>query len=197
MQSNESKWLDAARRGDAQAFSKLVELYSKPVFNLCYRMLGNAQDAEDAAQESFLRAFRALHRYDPNRKFATWLLSIAANYCIDQHRRVRPQFISLDDDNSGEVPERSAGPEKRTVQRETKDEVQNLLNHLSPKDRAAMVLFYWYEYSYVEIAQELAITESALKARMHRARRSLAAIWQKDQTHPLLANRSVYEKSVP
>lgn len=197
MQSNETKWLEAARHGDAQAFSRLVEMYSKPVFNLCYRMLGNGQDAEDAAQESFLRAFRALHRYDPNRKFATWLLSIAANYCIDQHRRVRPPIVSLDDDNTDEVPERSAGPEKRTVQRETKDQVQKLLNNLSPKDRAAMILFYWYEYSYIEIARELAITESALKARMHRARRSLAAIWQEAQAQPLFAQRSVYEKPIP
>ena len=87
MHPAESEWLQQAIKGDDLAFSRLVEAYQRPVYNLCYRMMGNANDAEDAAQETFIRAYKALNRYDPSRKFSTWLLSIASNYCIDQHRR--------------------------------------------------------------------------------------------------------------
>ncbi|MEX2160413.1 MAG: sigma-70 family RNA polymerase sigma factor [Anaerolineales bacterium] len=197
MPPNEIQWLKAARQGDSEAFSRLVEMYSRPVYNLCYRMLGNPQDAEDAAQEAFLRAFRNLGRYDPQRKFATWLLSIAANYCIDQHRRVRPVQVSLDDAPETDLRERGAGPEKRAIQRETEDDVQRLLAGLSARDRVAIILYYWYDYSYTEIAKELAITEVALKARLHRARRGLAAVWQQDHTETMFAQRSAYEKQIP
>ena len=70
--------------GDQQAFAQLVEEYQRPVYNLTYRMLGNAGEAEDAAQEAFLRAYQHLDRYDIDRSFKTWLLSIASNYCIDR-----------------------------------------------------------------------------------------------------------------
>jgi RNA polymerase sigma-70 factor (ECF subfamily) len=76
MHSAEMDWLKRAQKGDDLAFSNLVEAYQSPVYNLCYRMLGNAGDAEDAAQETFIRAYKALHRYDPSRKFSTWLLSM-------------------------------------------------------------------------------------------------------------------------
>ena len=81
-------WLRQAQKNDLTAFSRLVELYQTPVFNLCYRMLGNREDAEDAAQETFMRAFRAIKKYDPERPFKTWLLTIASRYCIDQQCEV-------------------------------------------------------------------------------------------------------------
>ena len=87
MIDNESEWLVRVMEGDDLAFTRLVEKYQRPVYNLCYRMLGNAGDAEDAAQEAFLRAYKSLNRYDQKRPFATWLLSIASHYCIDQPRQ--------------------------------------------------------------------------------------------------------------
>lgn len=196
MTQEERDWLEAAQKGDSQSFSRLVEMYAKPVYNLCYRMLGNAEDAEDAAQETFLRAFRALRRYDPQRKFATWLLSIAANYCIDQHRRVQPTLFSIDDSPQLELREDRPGPEKQILTHEMQNQVQSLLSSLPARDRAAIILYYWYEYSYAEIAKELTVSESALKARLHRARRSLAASWQQKQPNPVTAQRSLYEKSI-
>jgi len=181
LQLDEQKWLRLAQQGDALAFSQLVELYAKPVHNLCYRMLGNTQDAEDAAQEAFLRAFRAIGRYDPKRKFASWLLSIAANYCIDQHRRARLNIISLEDSPEASLGDKAAGPAARLVQRETQDELQALLARLDPRDRAAIILYYWHELSYEEIAAQLSLSESALKSRLHRARRSLATAWEHSQ----------------
>ncbi len=187
MQEDEKNWLEAAQNGDPQAFSMLVDMYAKPVFNLCYRMLGNAQDAEDAAQESFLRAYRSLNRYDPDRKLITWLLSIAAHYCIDQQRKMKGPLLSFEETTPMDLAERGAGPEKTLMLRETSDEVQHLLAKISPRDRAAIVLYYWYDLSYQEIASQLKLSESALKTRLHRARRSLAKVWMEHGELPLFA----------
>jgi RNA polymerase sigma-70 factor (ECF subfamily) len=190
LHQEELNWLEAAQNGDPQAFSMLVDMYAKPVYNLCYRMLGNAQDAEDAAQESFLRAYRSLSRYDPNRKLITWLLSIAAHYCIDQQRRVKAPQVSLDETAPLELAERRAGPERSYIQQETSDEVQHLLAQIAPRDRAAIILYYWYDLSYQEIAGQLKVTESALKTRLHRARRSLAKVWMENGEMPLFAQEA-------
>jgi RNA polymerase sigma-70 factor (ECF subfamily) len=138
-------------------------------------MLGNREEAEDAAQEAFLRAYRNLKRYDPNRKFATWLLSIASHYCIDRLRRRRLQLVSLDDLLPGR--ERSAstpGVEVNYLQQEHAGEVRSLLDGIGEKDRAAVILRYWYDLSYEEIADSLSLSVSAVKSRLHRTRRELA-----------------------
>jgi RNA polymerase sigma-70 factor (ECF subfamily) len=93
----ESEWLAAAQNKDSEAFGHLVEMYQGPVYNLCYRMLGDPDEAEDASQESFMRAFFSIKRYDNRRSFSTWLLSIAAHYCIDQLRRRRVKLIPIHD----------------------------------------------------------------------------------------------------
>jgi RNA polymerase sigma-70 factor (ECF subfamily) len=179
VRENESEWLVRAQKGDDVAFARLVELYQKPVYNLCYRMLGNPGDAEDAAQEAFLRAYKNLRRYDRKRSFATWLLSIASHYCIDQLRKRRFNAFSIDDDEKAwlEPPDPGLGPESTVSVHEKQAQVQRLLEKLSPKDRAAVVMRYWYDYSYDEIAQELSLTVSAVKSRLHRARRDLAGQW--------------------
>jgi len=180
---NESEWLVRVLEGDGLAFTRLVEIYQKPVYNLCYRMLGNAGDAEDAAQETFMRAYNALDRYDSKRSFATWLLSIAAHYCIDQLRRRRFTTFSIDDDDHAwlEPPDPGPNPEGSLNSKEKQEQVQTLLENLSPKDRSAVVMRYWYKYSYEEIAQSLSMTVSAVKSRLHRSRRLLAKVWQTQQ----------------
>jgi RNA polymerase sigma-70 factor, ECF subfamily len=166
-----------ARAGDNRAFSRLVEAYQAPVYNLCYRVLGNPHDAEEAAQEAFLRAYTRLVSYDPTRPFKTWLLSIAHHYCVDRLRRRRLNFLSLDDEPAVDTAMwRSAGPspEDAAMRREREGEIQALLNLLPPKDRSALVMRYWYDLSYDEIAQATATTVSAVKSRLHRARETLA-----------------------
>src|SRR5919202_6872667 len=94
---DELEWIEAAQRGDQDAFARLVEAYKQPVYNIAYRMLGNAAEAEDAAQEVFLRAYLKLASYDRERRFSSWLLAIASNYCIDVLRRRRVGLVTLDD----------------------------------------------------------------------------------------------------
>lgn len=171
----EKVWIRQAVAGDSEAFTRLVEAYQIPVYNLAYRMLGDAKEAEDAAQETFLRAYTRLDTYQTDRKFSSWLLAIASHYCIDLLRRRRFTWLSLD-----ELPflEQAAGarnqPEETTVRREERDEVRQMLDHLPAQYRAAVILRYWYELSYQEIAEVMETTESAVKSRLYRAREMLA-----------------------
>jgi RNA polymerase sigma-70 factor, ECF subfamily len=183
--SSEAQWLTQARNGDDDAFSKLVEAYQRPVFNLCYRMTGDAGEAEDAAQETFLRAYQSLKRYDPQRSFITWLLSIAAHYCIDQLRRRRLPSTPLDVLPDEAVPDGQPGPETLTSRSEEQRLLRSILSSLNPQDRATIVLRYWYDMSEEEIAGSLSLTVSAVKSRLHRSRRELARLWTEQQPKPV------------
>jgi len=172
-----------AQQGDEFAFNTIVETFQTPVYNLCYRMLGNPQEAEDAAQESFWRAYQAIAKYDPNRSFPTWLLSITAHYCIDQQRRRRLPTTELDDILAETAPDvNTPNPESVYSQGEHEENIQSLLLSLPELDRAAIILRYWHEASEEEISQSLGITVSAVKSRLHRARRKLAKVWETKNT---------------
>ncbi|HIC93846.1 MAG TPA: sigma-70 family RNA polymerase sigma factor [Anaerolineae bacterium] len=169
----ERAWIRRAMAGDREAFAHLVEAYQTPVYNLAYRMLGDPAEAEDAAQETFLRAYTRLNTYRPERKFSSWLLAIASHYCIDRLRRRRLQWPSLDE----VTPCLASGddqPEEAAIKQERRDEVQALLDELPAPYRATVILRYWYDLSYREIAEAMGITEGAVKSRLHRARRMLA-----------------------
>ena len=196
MQSEETLWLEKAQQGDRQSFSYLVEAYQTPVYNLCYRMLGSAADAEDAAQEVFIRAYKAIKRYDPSRKFSTWILSITSNYCIDQYRRRKLPTFSYDELPEPDIPDRQPAIETNLTNMEDSQHIQAMLEHLSPVDRAAVILLYWYEYSYDEIAAELNLSVSAVKSRLHRARRDLALLWSQAQAEMPISERKHYESPV-
>lgn len=172
-------WIIAARdEGNQDAFAEIVYSFQDAVYNLCYRMLGERTEAEDASQEAFIRAYNNLDRYDVNRSFKTWLLSIASNHCIDRLRKRRLKYLSLDDPLPGHMQlsltSEQKTPEQEAVYNERSEQIQALLDELSPDDRAGIILKYWYDYSYAEIAVALDTTESAVKSRLFRARRALA-----------------------
>lgn len=184
--TDETTWIIQAQQGDDEAFTNLVETYQKPVYNLCYRMLGEPEAAEDAAQETFLKVYQNLARYDRQRSFATWLLSIAAHHCIDKLRRRRFNSFSIDEDEEGQtdLPDRSApDPESETSKRQERERLHNCLQSLDPTDRAAVIMRYWQDCSEVEIAQALKLTVPAVKSRLHRARRALADLWEEEPAH--------------
>jgi RNA polymerase sigma-70 factor (ECF subfamily) len=167
-----------ARAGDHGAFGGLVRAYQAPVYNLAYRMLGNAKEAEDAAQEVFLRVYTHLRKYDASRSFRTWVLAITSHYCIDRIRRRRITWLPLEDEIAG--PDRTwdmanePTPHEAYVQKEREERLQRMLAMLNPTDRAAITLCYWYDCSYEEIAEVLDLTVGAVKSRLYRARRALA-----------------------
>jgi len=172
----ERAWIEQALKGDQVAFGNLVRAYERPVYNLTYRLLGDPVEAEDAAQETFLRAYNKLATYQPERKFVNWLLSIASHYCIDLlRRRGRAPELSLE----GPLPPQwtisdADRPEQMVNRKQQQEQIRSLLDTLEPAYRAAVVLRYWYDLSYEEIAETMGTTESAIKSRLHRARRMLA-----------------------
>lgn len=182
MNEQEQEWLDRARAGEQEAFGRLVETYQRPVFALTYRMLGDLSEAEDAAQETFLRAYSRLDQYDPGRKFSTWLFSIANYHCIDRLRKRRVQFVGLDESPVVySLESESSRPEAETLAVEQAEEMQALVNQLEPEYRTPLVLRYWNDCSYQEIADVMDISVAAVKSRLFRARKKLAELYEAAQ----------------
>ncbi len=171
----EKLWVAQALRGNQRAFMHLVDAYKTPVYNLCYRMLGNAAEAEDAAQETFVRVYTHLKAYDPQQKLTSWILSVASHYCIDRLRRRRIRWLSLDElVQTRPLAGDAVRAEETVMERESCAEVRDMLQTLPAEYRLVIVLRYWQDLSYVEIARVVGSTEGAIKSRLHRARRMLA-----------------------
>jgi RNA polymerase sigma-70 factor (ECF subfamily) len=142
-------------------------------------MLGNAQEAEDAAQETFLRAYSRLSQYDGGYKFSTWILSIANHHCIDRLRKRRGAQVSIDDNPVLQnLEEESPRPEESVLDQEQAHELQTLLDQLEPAYRTPLILRYWEEYSYEQIAEVMGLTVAAVKSRLFRARKQVADLYQ-------------------
>jgi RNA polymerase sigma-70 factor (ECF subfamily) len=154
--------------GDQAAMIALVERFRGQVFGLCYRMLGQRQDAEDAAQETFVRVLRNLHRWDQARDFEPWLLAIAGNRCrtalaARKRRPVAELAVEL-------VPD--GAPDRRAAE-QLAEEVHLALRHLRDEYRQAFVLFHEHELSYAQIAEAMDVPLGTVKTWVHRARRDL------------------------
>lgn len=170
--------------GQQEAFALLVERYKDAVQNLAYRMLSNITEAEDVTQEVFVRAYTQLATYKPAHKFSTWLLSIASHLAIDQLRRRRFLALPLEDVPFLEwITDLGIGPEQSALVGEQQDEIQAYLQRLHSKYRAVIVLRYWYDLSYEEIATALNLTPALVKARLHRARELLARYMRENKLH--------------
>lgn len=185
----EAECISLTKKGDQGAFTQIVETYQNPVYNMCYRMLSDSQAAEDAAQETFWRAYKSLNRYDPKRPFPTWLLSIAAHYCIDQQRKKRLPSIDLDEILEFSAEDPAPNPESAFIATEFTDEVQRQLANLSEGDRAVLIMRYYHEFSEEEICQALTLTKSAVKSRLHRARKHMAEQWTEAQISSKIEGR--------
>jgi RNA polymerase sigma-70 factor (ECF subfamily) len=197
MQETDLSWLASAQNGNSDAFAQLVEAFQRPVFNLCYRMLGDMAEAEDAAQETFMRVYRSIKHYDNSRPFPTWLMSIAAHYCIDQIRKRRMALVPIEDMGYAEPLDDTPGPELSLSRNEEQRMVRGLLNQLSPVDRAAVVMYYWYDFSYEEIGGALSLTESAVKSRLHRARRDMAKMMMDQRAEAQSMKRAAHGEQSP
>ena len=165
-----------ALEGDQDAFTDLVTDYQRVVYNLTYRMLGDSVEAEDAAQEAFLRAYLNLDRYDMQRPFKTWVLSIASHYCIDIIRKRRMSWLSLDDLLPSQMMAaiEDASVEALFLDGERERTVQEMLKLVKPDERAIIILRYWNDLSYEDIADALNVNVGIVKSRLFRARQALA-----------------------
>lgn len=185
-QTDELRWIDAAARGDHEAFARLVDAYKVPVYNLAYRMLRNAPEAEDAAQEIFLRAYTKLGSYDRARKFSTWLLSIASNYCIDMLRRRRGTQVDIEE-VAFALPSDAPGPERSAINQEQREAVARAIKQLPDTYRLITVLRYYHDLSYEEIERITGLSEATVKTRLFRARRQLEDLLEAEGALPWIA----------
>ncbi len=182
MNEQEQRWLELARKGDQQAFCRLVNAYQRPVMSLTYRILGDVEEAEDASQETFLRAWSRLHQYNPEHKFSTWVFSIANHHCIDRLRKRRVTIVPLDDTPVAfSLQGNEDRPEESLLAEESAQEMQALVQLLSPEYRTPLILRYWQECSYQEIAAVMELSLPAVKSRLFRARQKLAEEYERSQ----------------
>ena len=170
---NESELIRAARRGDEAAFEQLVRLHEKKIYNLCLRMCGDAEDAAEAAQDTFLALWRGLEGFREDAALSTWLYRLASNACIDRLRRKKRTVdgVSLDDEDAHlEVRDRAPTPEQRVEREETQRLVREGLAALPPDYRQVLVLRELEQLSYAEICAVTALELGTVKSRINRAR---------------------------
>lgn len=159
-------------RGDQDAFAELIQQNQSAVFNVAYRFFGNVHDAEDAAQETFLRAWRFFDKFDADRPLGPWLKRIAANVCLNRLESARP-LLSLDDERAA-ISDPTPGPESLAVNRGLESRLRFELTSLPPRYRAVIELRHFQELSYEEIATALNRPLSDVKSDLFRARKILA-----------------------
>jgi RNA polymerase sigma-70 factor (ECF subfamily) len=163
-----------ARQGDTAAFSGLVQSHQAGVFNVCYRLLGDRHEAEDLAQEAFLRAYQRLHTFNPDLPFGPWMRRVAANACLNHLEKKRAALFSFDEERDDPPDTRQPGPEAALRQAELHGELRAALLALPPAYRVVIELRHYQELSYEEIAASLSIPLSDVKSHLFRARKMLA-----------------------
>lgn len=167
-------------QGDQTAFRELMEKYRRPVYGIVRRMVPNDEEARDLSQEAFIRAFKNLEKFDPERSFSNWLFRIATNLCIDHHRRRKLKTVSLvipgkdgDDERTWDAIDPEGTPAEHFSDTERSQRLSSIIESLPPVYRAVIQLRHIESRSYDEIAQTLDLPLGTVKARIHRAHRLL------------------------
>ena len=180
--AGEAAWARAAAAGDKSAFGRLVESHKASVYGLCYRLLGSTDEARDAAQETFVRAYLGMRDFDDAQPFSAWALRIARNHCIDQLRRRRPTLglsSERSEDDTGVAPEladkQAMGGEQAMQEREAQRDLDLAIARLPPRYREVISLFHVQHKSYAEIAHLLTVPMGTVMTWLHRARKELRA----------------------
>lgn len=167
------------RQGEEAAFRQLLDKYRRPVYAIVRRMVPDDEDARDLAQEAFIRAFRHLDQFDPERRFSSWLFRIANNLCIDQYRKRKLDTVPMVRAREGEteepwdLPDPGPGPGEIFSRRERGRRLLATVESLPPRYRIVILLRHQQGLTYDEIAASLRLPLGTVKARIHRAHRLL------------------------
>lgn len=176
-EADDEALIEAARDGDERAYDQLVRRHAPRTFAVARRVLGNDADADDATQEVFWRAWRAIGRWQPgNAKVGTWLYRITVNVCLDRHRHRKRRNESADDDSAGASQDETPGAEDRLADRQVLRAILGAIAALSPEQRMALVLSVQQGLPNREIATAMGISEGAVEQLLVRARRALRQV---------------------
>jgi RNA polymerase sigma-70 factor (ECF subfamily) len=196
-QPSDGEIIRRCRHGEVEPFSLLVERYQDRVYNLAFRMLQNADDALDAAQDAFVRAFGALERFDMERPFAPWLFRILTNTCYGMLRKRRPElsFESIEAQDSEPARSGAAGgsegdPQRHVLQTAREEEIQQAVLALSEPYRTVILLRYVEDMSQEAIAAALELPLGTVKTHLYRARRRLRQALSEGEDRPAGLQRS-------
>ncbi len=163
------------REGDTDAFEELMSRHQRPVYNLALRFLNDSCEAEDIAQEAFVRVFRAARTYSPEAKFTTWLYTIVKNLCFNAIRkRQSANLVSIDEETVPEIASKEDDPSRKLEREQIRQRVARAVNALPENLRLAVILQKFHGLSYEEIAAILGCSVNAVKLRVHRAKDFLA-----------------------
>ncbi len=170
-------YIEAVRKGNVSAFSFLVERYQNMVYSLALKLLKNAEDAEEMAQDTFVKAYQKLDTYEGKSKFSTWLYSITYNACISELRKRRIQFSSLEEQRFSDHDEMKMYDYFSETKKEDQDRYLNIALGKLPEDDQVLVTLYYYEnQSMDEISTITGLTASNIKVKIHRARKKMYEI---------------------
>lgn len=177
--SDEKLWLDELKKGEKEAFRKLYDDYHQKVYSTAITMLGNAEDAEDAVQEVFMKIYRKVSSFDGRSKIGTWLYRIAVNVCIDHVRRNKIQrfkTVSVEEETLVNLHERGNEVEKSITLGEVNKITRNAITRLSPKLRTVVVLRDLQGLAHAEIADILGCSKGTVSSRLNRGRLKLRSL---------------------
>jgi RNA polymerase sigma-70 factor (ECF subfamily) len=176
-QATESELVRLTRQGELEAYGELVRRHQDGVFNACYRVLGNWHEAEDMAQETFVRGFERLDRYDINRPFGPWIRKVGVNLSLNRLAHLRstyPPALELEDEHDLAPGQEMDPPHTASEKSETAAALRQAILDLPAHYRAVIELRHFQEMSYQEMASQLAIPVSDVKSHLFRARRAIA-----------------------
>ena len=179
MERTETNLVERALKGDADAFRALVEIHSPKIFRLVYRILGDEASAEDAVQETFLRAYRSLGRFDSRSQFGTWLHRIAVNTAVEivrKQQRHRSRHEEMPAVSDAPLPSSDPGPDRLALGQEVERAVRSALADLSPMERTAFILRHFEGRSIAEICDPRGLGVSAGKQAVFRAVKKLRIV---------------------
>lgn len=177
--------------GDAAAWEEIVQKFNRRIYNICYRFAGSGDDAEDLTQEVFIKIYRTMASFDPERaSFNTWVTTVTRNLLVDHFRKTKNERLtdSIDAPQGGEedgltlaekIEDKGVSPDQKVEKQQTKAMVQAALTKLSPELREAVILRDLQDMDYKEIAQVLKVPEGTVKSRINRGRTELARLLQR------------------
>jgi RNA polymerase sigma-70 factor (ECF subfamily) len=165
LREDDREAIEASQRGDREAFDRLVVRYQRDVYRLCYRYLNNHEDADDVAQEVFLRAYRAIGRFRGESAFSTWLYRIAVNACLNFRSARRPAAVEVPD----AIPDPRPGAQSLVERDERSRRVRAAVSRLPEKQRATVILKVYHDLTHEEVAGILGATVGTVKANLFHA----------------------------
>lgn len=188
---SENVLVKRSKQGDVAAFEELIAAYQKKVLNLAFRMLGNSADAEDAAQDIFVRVFKAIPNFNEESKFSTWLYKVSTNVCLDLLRRRKRQNVNntvsinqySSDEEEYELPveDKAPTPYEQAQKSEAMRALERALDQLGEEQKAVIVMRDINGLAYEEIAEAMNCSLGTIKSRINRSRLALRKLLENDK----------------